>query len=259
MQIQLLVVKPLSWAKVDIYIMTRINFVFFGLMLLASNVYAQNTGGVFPPMANPGFKSLQYRITVDPDNAKGETAVAQRIHYIQALNDDFKFTVFGGVRRTDSSDFDFDYLHTGLFWDLGEDGQNYRTGVRFDLRLGGGNRPDHVGFLWINHLNLSNDWTARATLFNSVQFGDNASDGVFLHTRWQLAKRLKSGHSIGFEMYNFYGSTDDLGSFDSQNHTLGPTYTFQMAAGWSIYSGVLFGVSDAAPDSQFRFWISRSM
>jgi hypothetical protein len=233
--------------------------VFFGLFWLANMANAQNTGGVFPPMANSGFKSLQYRIAIDPDSANEETAVAQRLHYIQALNDDFKLTVFGGAHRTSNSDFDFDFLHTGLFWDLGKDGQNFRTGVRLDLRFGGGNRPDHVGLLWINHFILGDDWTVGAILMNTVQFGDRASNGLNLHTRGRLAKRLDSGHTIGLEIFNFYGSIGGLGSFDSQNHTLGPTYEVPVTISWSIFSGVLFGISDAAPDTQFRFWIGRSM
>ena len=69
------------------------------LICLSSPGIAQNTGGVFPPFVNPGFKSLQYRVAVDPDNSSGETGVAQRLHYLHAINDDLQWVVFAGARQ----------------------------------------------------------------------------------------------------------------------------------------------------------------
>ena len=219
---------------------------------------AQNTGGVFPPFVNPGFQSLQYRVAIDTDRLDGDSGVAHRIHYLDAINDDFQAVVFAGFNRTPNSEFDFDYLHAGLFWDLGEDGRRYRTGVRFDARIREGGRPNQVGVNWMNQFYLDNGWNLRATLLTAVQLGDRANDGLNLQTRWQLAKRLESGQGVGLEMFSFYGSTDNLGNFNSQNHALGPTYTVPFGSGWSAFSSVLFGISESAPDTQLRFWLSRT-
>lgn len=210
-------------------------------------------------MVNSGAESLQYRIAVDPEGSDGEASVAQRIHYLNSINDDLKLAVFAGARQTAESDFDFDYIHAGLFFDLGEDASKYRTGVRFDVRLRDGSRPNHLGMNWMNQYYFDNGWTARAVLLTAVQFGDRANNGVNLQTRWQLAKRLQSGRGVGLEMFSFYGSTDNLGNFDSQNHAIGPTFTVPIAPSWSVFSSVLFGVSESAPDLQFRFWLSKSL
>jgi len=220
---------------------------------------AQNTGGVIPPFVNEGSSAMHYRVAIDPDNADGERSVATRLHYLHSINDDLKGVLFMGSRQTAQSDFDFDYIHAGLFIDLGEDGQKFRNGVRFDIRVRDGSRPNHLGALWLGQYYFDSGWTARMNVLSSVQVGDHANDGLNLQTRWQLATRLESGDSIGLEMYSFLGSTDNLGNFNSQNHALGPTYTKSINTNWSLYSSLLLGVSDSAPDTQLRFWLMRSL
>lgn len=231
-----------------------------GLLCLISLVAsAQNTGGVIPPFVNEGTRSLHNRIAIDPNDTQGETSVATRLHYLHAFNDDLRGVLFMGSRKTAQSDFDFDYLHAGLFIDLGEEGQKFRNGVRFDIRVRDGSRPNHFGALWLGQYYFDNGWTARMNVLSSVQVGDRANNGLNLQTRWQLANRLESGDSVGIEMYSFYGSTDNLGNFDSQNHALGPTYTKSINTNWSLFSSLLLGVSESAPDTQLRFWLIRSL
>jgi|MEHZ01.5.fsa_nt_MEHZ011480586.1_3 hypothetical protein len=229
------------------------------LINLSSPIFAQNTGGVIPPFVNEGSRSLHTRIAIDPDNAQGERSIATRLHYLHSFNDDLKGVLFMGSRQTAESDFDFDYLHAGVFIDLGKNGQKFRNGVRFDLRVRDGSRPNHVGALWLGQYYFDNGWTARMNVLSSVQIGDRANDGLNLQTRWQLANRLESGDSIGLEMYSFYGSTDNLGNFDSQNHSVGPMYTKSINTNWSLFSSLLIGVSESAPDTQVRFWLIRAL
>lgn len=207
---------------------------------------------------NEGTRSLHSRVAINPDDAQGERSIATRLHYLHSFNDDLKGVLFMGSRKTAVSDFDFDYLHAGLFFDLGENGQKFRNGVRFDIRVRDGSRPNHLGALWLGQYYFDSGWTARMNILSSVQFGDRANDGVNLQTRAQLAKRLESGDGIGLEMYSFYGSTDNLGNFNSQNHAVGPTYTKVIDSRWSLFSSLLLGVSESAPDTQWRFWLIRS-
>lgn len=239
----------------------RLKTLYFSLTLIffALPAEAQNTAGVFSPVVNAGHKSMQYRAVVDPDNNIGELGFAQRLHYQESVSDDLMWRLVGQTRKTQASDFDFDFVRAELFWDLGEDGQNYRTGFRFDLQVRDGNRPEQIGAHWTNQFYFNDGWSARAILLSSVQLGDNASDGVSLQTRWQLSKRLNSGDSLGVEMYNKYGYTGDFGSFDSQYHAVGPTYSKSFTSDWSIYSGILFGLSDNTADTEFRFRLIRAL
>ena len=76
-----------------------------------------NTAGVFPPVVNEGHRSMQYRITIDPDSGAWGT----RLHYQQSLDDSvmLRGIIHGSKNALGHSTFDF--AQAELFWDLGDD------------------------------------------------------------------------------------------------------------------------------------------
>ena len=228
------------------------------LWLFSSLAHAQNTGGVFPPTVNEGHKSVQYRLTVDPESANGEAAHAQRLHYQQAINGDFMWRIVGQTRKTADSEFDFDYVQAELFWEFTEDNAAINSGVRFDARYRGDDRPNQFGLNWMNQFKLGENWNGRALVLTSVQAGDNAADGLSLATRGNIYRKLPSGQTIGLELFNGLGNTDSgFGSFKTQDHTAGPFVSMPLNDDLSIYLGALFGLSERAADEQLRLWITR--
>lgn len=237
--------------------MFRLLILVLALFAISAPAFAQNTGGVFPPMVNDGHKSLQYRIAINPDNAAGQTGFAQRLHYQQAINDDVMWRVIGQTRKTNNSDFDLDFLQAELFWELSDQDSQHKTGLRFDARLRDDNRAEQFGINWMNQFNFDNGWRARALVLTSVQSGQNAADGVNLQTRAQVAKTLESGPTLGLELYNNYGNTGNIGGFNQQNHTIGPFIAAPLNKKVSVFAGPLFGLSRAAPDLELRLWVTR--
>lgn len=225
--------------------------------LIAPHAQAQNTGGVFPSQVNEGHKSLQYRVAINPDNAKDEFGFANRLHYQQAINGDFMWRIVGQAQKTDSSDFDFTFVQAELFWELSDDDDQHKTGLRFDARLTDGDSAEQLGVNWMNHFTFDNGWHARAIVLSSVQIGDNSADGVGLQTRARIGKKLETGPTIGVEMYNVYGRTTGFGSFDEQNHTIGPFFSAPINEKISLFAGPLFGLSKAAPDIEARLWLTK--
>jgi len=226
-------------------------------IFIAPNAMAQNTGGVFPIQVNEGHRSLQYRAAIDPDNAQDEFGFAQRLHYQQAINGDFMWRIVGQTQKTESSDFDFSFLQAELFWEMSDDEDQHKTGLRFDARLTDGGRAEQLGVNWMNHFNFDNGWHARAIVLSSVQIGDTAADGINLQTRARVGKKLENGPLIGVEMYNNYGRTSDFGSFDEQSHTIGPFISTPIGNKVSLFAGPLFGFSSAAPDVEARLWLTK--
>ena len=220
--------------------------------------WAQNTGGIFPPTVNNGHKSLQYRVTIDPDNNAGQTGVAQRLHYQQAIDSDFMWRVVGQVKKTASSDLDFDFVQAELFWQMTDDSAPVQSGLRFDARYRGDNRPEQFGLNWTNQFKLGNGWSARALALTAIQTGDNSADGVFLQTRGNIYRKIAGGQTIGMELYNNYGNSKNLGSFKTQGHTIGPFISTPLSEDISLYGGMQFGLSKAAPDTELRFWVTKN-
>ena len=215
--------------------------------------FAQNTGGVFGPVVNEGHKAAQYRITFDPDSDNW----AQRLHYEQSLNGDVMVRGIVQTRETPSSELDFDFLQGELFWELATNSDAWKTGLRFDARYRNDDRPEIFNINWMNQFQLAPNLSARALLLTNVEVGDQARDGVFLQSRFNLTHRFPSRASVGVEVFNSYGSTDKFRKLREQSHQIGPFATVPLADEWDIFVGALFGVTQATPDTNLRLWVTR--
>ncbi|MEM9081870.1 MAG: transporter [Verrucomicrobiota bacterium] len=222
-------------------------------LLACTTLQAQNTGGVFGPVVNDDYAALQYRFTLDTDGDD----YAHRIHYEQSLNDDFMWRAVVGGRNTNSSNFNFDFFQAELFWELTQGQTAYRTGLRFDLTLRDDDRPQTFGLHWMHQYTFADNWTARFLAMSSADFGDNTRDGINLQTRASLTRRLNSQISLGAELYNAYGTTDNFLDLDDQLHQLGPVLTYALQEDLQLYTGVLFGLTDRSSDPQFRLWLTK--
>lgn len=219
--------------------------------LSAQFASAQNTGGVFPPTVNEGHQSLQYRITLSEDDKS-----AQRVHYQEAISDDFMWRIAGQVKSNDG-DTDFDYLQGELFWDFSDKGDNWEQGLRFDFRLRDEDRPEQFGINWMHQIKASNRLTLRAVALSSVQFGSNAPDGVAIQTRGSFIYKANNSVNVGAELYNVHGTTKNFTLLNKSQRQLGPFVSFPVRDKTSIYLSGLFGLSKRAPDTELRLWLTQ--
>ena len=216
-------------------------------------------GGIFPPIVSEGHQSIQYRAAVNSESNVSDFGFAQRLHYQRAINGDFMWRIIGQTRRTAESDVDFDLFAAELYWELSNDDDNHKHALRLDGHIRDRGQSDRIGLDWSHQWSLKNDWSVRAILLTGIEVGDNSADGINLQTRTRLTKKLENNVTVGFENYSNYGNTGgDIGSFNDQNHTIGPVISFPVGNGFSIFGGPLFGISDAAPDVETRLWITNS-
>ena len=250
-----LIIKDLSVFKKTITLNFSIGIL---LGICVSPALADNTGGVFGPVVNEGHRSFEYRIAIDPNDAAGETSFAHRIHYQQAINGDFQWRLMAQARKTAASDNDYDFIQGELTWELaGTD--MHKSGLRFDLRLRDEGRPNQVGVNWMNQFTLANDWYSRFLVLTTLQVGSNSASGLGLQTRANIWKKSSYG-DLGVEMFSTYGTTEKFRDFSKQSHAIGPF--FQRAIGqdgWQIFAGVLLGITDASPDTDIRFRVTKKL
>ncbi len=225
-----------------------------GLLLAATpTALAQNTGGIFSPIVNEGHKSAQYRVTYDPDT----DGISQRVHYQQAINGNLMWRGLVSARKSNESDVDFDFVQAELFWEWSDDDDLWKRGLRFDARIRDDDRPGLIGVHWTNQFPITGNWNGRFVALSALDIGDNARDGIFLQTRGNIFKKLETGQTSGLELFNAYGSTDDIRDFGDQNHQIGPFASFPVAEQWSLFTGALIGLTDASADTELRLWITR--
>lgn len=226
----------------------------FSLALFATPMAAaQNTGGIFSPVVNDDHRSAQYRVTYNPDTE----GLAQRAHYQQSINGDLMWRGLVSARKTSDSDVDFDFVQAELFWELSDDDDRWKRGLRFDARIRDDDRPGLLGMHWTNQFPVTDHWNARIVALSAIDVGDDARDGVFLQTRGNVFTRLDTGQTVGVEVFNSYGSTDDFRDFEEQTHQIGPFASFPVAEDWSLFTGALLGLTDASADAELRLWLVR--
>ncbi|MDG1824769.1 MAG: hypothetical protein P8H62_00750 [Henriciella sp.] len=224
------------------------------LALVVSPIaYAQNTSGVFGPVIDEGERGWEYRATYDPDSE----GLAQRFHYQQALNGELRWRAVAQVRKTDDSDVDLDYLRGEIVWQVTPDDQKYQSGFRFEGRYRFNDRPGDITVHWANQWKHIDYWTMRFIVGATQQIGNDPADGLQIQTRASAMTSLSYGPKIGLELFSEYGSTSDWLDANEQEHEFGPVAVWKLNEDWNLYSGALFGLTDASADSQLRFRLSK--
>lgn len=226
-------------------------------LVIPTSVWAQNTSGVHSPVVKEGERSIQYRLGVEPDDDEGETKIKHRLHYQQAISGDLRWRVIGQTRTTDSSDFDLDFLRAELLWELSDNTDPFKTGLRFDGRIRDDNRPEEFAVNWTNRVTLPSGWDFRGIIIASKQTGDNADDGVGLSTRARISKKIESGQTFGVDLFSDYGNTGNIAELSEQEHLLAPFASTKITESVTLFGGPQFGLTDASPDFEFRLWLNR--
>ena len=86
-------------------------------------------------------------------------------------------------------------------------------------------------------------------------------DSLELQVNWQLKHEFGEKFALGLEGFSEIEDLSHPGSFDDQEHRLGPVAYFKLgeydekAHGpeWKLAAGTLFGISEATSDVTFKF------
>lgn len=221
---------------------------FAALLLLCSLVNA-NTSSVFSPDVKAGTSAFEYRGSYEPEEGDTKSAFSQRLHFQMAFDDTWRGRIIGAQSRSNGNDLEYSYTRLELQQQVLEDERHgWDSALRYELQISDREgRPDRFRLAWTGKWDLSKRWQGRANVLLGREFGDNRGSGVIMETRAQISSKLGKSGTVGLQMYNDLNRNTEMGSFDEQEHQLGPFYKLKFGS-WSINARYLFGVSDSAPD-----------
>ena len=98
-------------------------------------------------------------------------------------------------------------------------------------------------------------WVHVANANFSKEIGTDASKDTELSLAWRTKYKLNKHFEPGFEYYNGLGELSDMQGYDEQTHRIGPMMFGQIVPGLKYQAGYLFGLSDAAEDGSFKFFL----
>ena len=226
---------------------------YLGLLTL-SNSTSANTAGVFPPVVQEGHRSLQYRVTLNPDTG----AFGTRLHYQESLNDDVMLRGIVHASESATGHSKVDFVQAELFWDLDEDTDRLRHGFRFDARARGRGEPSSVSVNYALQYSVSPQWQARLAVLNTRSFGGKANTDIQFQARSQLSYRASQAVSLNLEYYSQLGAIDNFNPWKNQKHQIGPSVNWRVANGWTLYGGFLSSMNNSSPDTVYRMWVTKA-
>jgi hypothetical protein len=232
--------------------------IFYGCLavlfiLLPIPLQAQNTSSVFSPDVVKGRHAAEYRASYDLE----KDFFSHRIHYQYGFNDSFRGRVILTQRKEDTEDFDFRYMRLeGLWQFLEHEKAGWDSALRFELQIADGDDPPsrfRVG--WTSKVDFADDWQFRFNFLTGRQFGNEAGKGALLENRAQLTYKVADPIRLGVDYYGDMNDTEDVGNWKEQEHQIGPIIKFNLGGGWKGQAGPLFGISNAATDTELRIFL----
>lgn len=123
--------------------------------------------------------------------------------------------------------------------------------------------PDEVDVRLIANAPVGENWSFRHNTILEHEIGDNAADGVLMELRTQMMRNLPIEFdglrrmSLGVEMFSDLGELNNVGSFDEQNHQIGPVMKASFNNRAYVQFGYRAGISDDAPDHILKLFVGR--
>jgi hypothetical protein len=221
--------------------------------LCASSLVAQNTSNVFSPDVSDGEREAEWRWAYDPDTDSHAT----RLHVQYGLSEAWRMRLIAAGRASEGEELELRYMRWETQWQFREDQlHGWDSALRFEVQVADGDdRPSRLRLGWTNKWDWGERWQVRLIGLAGVQVGAERADGVLLEARYRLAYTLSERWELTLDGFSDFNRTTALGSWDTQEHQLGPLLRADVGGGWEINGGVLWGVSAAAADVEYRLHV----
>jgi hypothetical protein len=235
----------------------RIICLVFAAIVLVSKLTAQTTSTVFSPDVDLGESEFEYRVGFDPEG----NAFAHRIHYQYGFSESWRMRLIASQRASDTRDLEFRYLRWEGMWQFLEDQEaGWDSAIRLEAQLAeGDDLPSRLRVGWTSKFALNEQWQLRAILMAGREVGEASRDGLMPEFRGQISRKLSSSFTLAIDLLSDFNRAGSIGSFEEQEHLLGPLLKFKLDNGWSGTIGYLHGISRSAPDDTFRFSLILSL
>ena len=193
----------------------------------------------------------------------GEDERRRQSHEVElkhGLTDRWELIVEGTFRQDIGESFEARRLELGAQYEIVERrgdgwGVAFRTLYEFALQ---DDIPDEILFGPLAKYVRGKDSFTFNTFFVG-QLGSEAEiDSLELKVNWRVKHEFNERFGLGVEGYSEIEDLVNAGSFNDQEHRLGPVayWEFEGRGGkteWEFAAGTLFGISDAVSDVTYKF------
>lgn len=219
-----------------------------------------NVAGVGNAKVDKGILQTQVRVsyTEDDESVSADHQIRTRLMADYGLTDDFALGLYlnGDHRNGEGQEFDSAMLDA-RFELTDATTHGYYSGIRLRYTFkDGDSKPDNAHIRFIFGVPVG-EWDFRINQIIAHETGQDARGGLGMETRLQASYTYMPGHRAGLESFSDFGYGSRQTTFSEQNHSIGPVFAGAFADGLGYEAGYRTGVSDAAADHTFKFFLIR--
>ena len=183
-----------------------------------------------------------------------------RNHIQYSFSDSFNLRGIVQYRIDSSNRWDFRYVRFEGLWQFLEDEKaGWDSALRFELEIAeGDNLPSRVRLAWSGAYDIDHYWQIRGNFLTGYEIGPASDPGALFEVRAQVSRRLTQTTRMTFDYFGNMNNTEAFGNWESQRHQLGPTLSVGLSKNIRVIGGALFGISQAAADSEYRAVVMRT-
>lgn len=213
------------------------------------------TSSVFGPYVSGDDRSAAYRLSYSPEEARFD----HRLHYQHALGDRVRSRLIAAQSRRSSSDLELRHLRVETQWQYRRVSDGWSAALRGEVQIAeGDDGPHRLRLAWAGARDAG-PWQQRVNVLMGREIGADRASGLSLELRARVSRTLPDGSRLGMSLFSDLNTTSEFGSFDEQAHELGPVYKRSVGRDWGLTAGMLFGISESAPDTTWRLMIGRDL
>ena len=233
---------------------TKILFALLSVSALSVPIKAQASKKVYAPYSEKGEVEIEYRSGYDIDaNSDKDGAWKQKFAIGYGISNYWFTEIYAEFKKSGKKDAEFDF--NSIEWEnrflLTEPGKYWLDfGLLTELKynVSGGADKGELKFLFAKDVNK---FTHLANVILEREFGEEAGNETEVGFAWSGRYRYKPYFEPAIEIHSNFGSLSDGSSFDEETHQFGPV-AYGKLGNFKYDAGVLFGISDNAPDATLK-------
>lgn len=225
------------------------------MSLLYAPLAQATNANVSGPSVGAGVFDIEFRSGMEYDEDSADR-YQQRLHLDYGLNNSLALRIITKQEQREGGHLEYRATDVEARYQIFEDEDwGFDGGFKFVYSMADGDDgPDQLELTWLYEI-TRHDFTYRQNTVVGTERGDNAEHTPSLELGWQALANLWEHHSIGLELYNQLGVVDEWAGYNAQGHRIGPVLKGKLVQGVNYQTGVLFGISDDAPDIGIKFFI----
>lgn len=223
-----------------------------------SSARAQDVNGVPNAAVNPFYASLSARAVFAPA-ADGKDAVfAGLVGYQRNFGEQWSLSGGAFYSNRGPGGFELRAFQAAAQFQFAERARWGGDGsILLIARLpDDGDGPGRVALLVAGKWIIREDWEIRALAAANREYGAGARAGVGLGTRIEATRRIGTLGRLGAQLGDGFNTTAGFGAFKDQSHQAGPVFKTVIGRDLTLNATAQFGLSEAAPDEEFRLFLT---